>query len=344
MSEQSHRAPSGDALRISAVVPCYDEAAGLPDLYQRLSAACRKVAGESFEIILVNDGSKDNTWSVIKQLCETDPAVVGVDLSRNHGHQLALTAGLSMCRGDRILILDADLQDPPELLPEMFSLMDKGADVVYGKRTQREGEGWFKRFTASLFYRLVNRLTDVEIPEDTGDFRLMSRRALDVLREMPEQHRFIRGMVSWIGFNQVPVHYERLQRVTDTTKYSISKMIRFAIDGITSFSIRPLRLAAYAGIAVAFAAVALLGYVTWFYFVYGVVRGSASLLAIVLFLSGAQMFFLGLIGEYLGRLFLEAKGRPLFVINDVVRSSSTSTLTKGPAGDRPQSEPSGSTM
>ena len=321
MSEQADRARSEDAPRLSAVVPCFDEEAGLAELYERLSAACKDVAGESFEIILVNDGSKDGTWNAIVQLCSSDPAIVGVDLSRNHGHQLALTAGLSLCRGDRILILDADLQDPPELLPEMFGLMDSGADVVYGKRTQRDREGWFKRLTASFFYRLVNRLTEVEIPQDTGDFRLMSRRALDVLREMPEQHRFIRGMVSWIGFTQVPVYYERCARVTGTTKYSTSKMVRFAFDGITGFSIRPLRLAAYAGIVLAFTALALILYLIWFYFTFGFVRGWTSLLSIVLFLGGAQMLFLGLIGEYLGRLFLEAKRRPLFVINDVVRAS-----------------------
>ena len=321
MSEPSDREGSEDAPRVSAVVPCYNEEACLPELYARLSAACKDVAGESFEIILVNDGSRDGTWTAIKQICASDPNVVGVDLSRNHGHQLALTAGLSLCRGERILILDADLQDPPELLAEMFSLMDSGADVVYGKRTQRAGEGWFKLVTARLFYRLINRLTEVEIPEDTGDFRLISRRALDVLRDMPEQHRSIRGMVSWIGFNQVPVHYNRSPRTAGTTNYSIPKMIRFAIDGITGFSIRPLRLAAYAGMVVAFVAIILIAYIIWYYFAFGVVRGWTSLLSIVLFLGGAQMLFLGLIGEYLGRLFLEAKGRPLFVISDVVRTA-----------------------
>jgi dolichol-phosphate mannosyltransferase len=323
MSEQpdgARGAADVDPPRLSAVVPCFDEEASLSDLYARLSAACKNVVGESYEIVLVNDGSTDGTWDAIVQLCASDPAVVGVDLSRNHGHQLALTAGLSLCRGDRVLILDADLQDPPELLQEMFALMDAGADVVYGKRTEREGENWFKRFTASFFYRMVNRLTEVEIPEDTGDFRLMSRRALDVLRAMPERHRFIRGMVSWIGFSQVPVYYKRSPRLAGTTKYTVAKMIRFALDGITGFSTKPLRLAAYAGMIVALAAMGLIVYITWYYFAFGVVRGWTSLISIVLFLGGAQMLFLGLIGEYLGRLFLEAKHRPLYVINNVVRS------------------------
>ena len=318
-----------EAPRLSAVVPCYDEQAVLPELYRRLSAACRGLVGDSYEIVLVNDGSRDGTWDAIVELARTDDAVVGVNLSRNHGHQLALTAGLSLCRGQRVLILDADLQDPPELLPEMFRLMDEGAEVVYGKRTARTGESWFKVATASAFYRLVGRLTDVDIPEDTGDFRLMSRRALDVLREMPEQHRFIRGMVSWIGFNQVPVLYDRPERSAGDTKYPLSKMVRFAFDGITGFSIRPLRVAAYSGLVVAIAALALIAYLIWYYFAFGVVRGWTSLLSIVLFLGSAQMLFLGLIGEYLGRLFLEAKRRPLFIISDVVRSP-------GAESERPQ--------
>jgi dolichol-phosphate mannosyltransferase len=306
--------------RLSAVVPCYNEQAVLPELYERLSAACRDLVGDSYEIVLVNDGSHDSTWQAIVELARKDDAVVGVNLSRNHGHQLALTAGLSLCRGQRILILDADLQDPPELLPEMFQLMDQGAEVVYGKRTARTGESWFKVATARVFYRLVSRLTDVDIPEDTGDFRLMSRRALDVLQQMPEQHRFIRGMVSWIGFKQVPVLYDRPERTAGETKYHFSKMVRFAFDGITGFSIRPLRIAAYAGLVVAIAALALIVYLIWYYFAFGVVRGWTSLLSIVLFLGSAQMLFLGLIGEYLGRLFVEAKRRPLFIISDVVRS------------------------
>ena len=308
------------APRLSAVVPCYDEAASLPELYRRLSAVCRGVVGDDYELVFDNDGSRDDTWKVILGFAQADACVVGVDLSRNHGHQLALTCGLSICRGERVLILDADGQDPPELLPEMWRLMNEGAEVVYGKRSSRRGEGYFKVVTARAFYWLVGRLTDVEIPEDTGDFRLLSRRSLDVLQQMPEQHRFIRGMVSWIGFEQVPLPYDREERLAGSTKYPVGKMVRFALDGITGFSIRPLRLAAYVGSVVAVAATGLIVYIIWYYYQFGVLRGFTSLLSIVLFLGAAQMLFLGLIGEYLGRLFLEAKRRPLFVIRDVVRS------------------------
>jgi len=307
--------------RLSVVVPCYDEEVALPELHRRVSAACQTVVGIDYEIVLVDDGSRDRTWEVVRRLADGDGAVVGMTLSRNHGHQLALTAGLSLCRGERILIVDADLQDPPELLPEMFRLMDEGADVVYGTRATRVGETWFKRITARVFYRLMAYLTEVEIPLDTGDFRLISRRALDVLREMPEQHRFIRGMVSWIGFRQVPIVYDRGDRVGGTTKYPLRTMMQFAIDGITGFSIRPLRLASWAGLIVALCGLGFLAYALAFWFLFGVLRGWMSSIGIMLVLGSAQMIFLGLIGEYLGRLFIEAKRRPLFIVRDVVRSS-----------------------
>ena len=201
-------------------MPCFNEETGLSELYPRLSRACREAVGDDYEIVLVDDGSTDRTWPLIRELAEQDGHVVGVTLSRNHGHQLALTAGLSVCRGDRVLILDADLQDPPELVSEMMALIEReGADVVYGQRLSRDGESWHKKATASLFYRLLGRMTDLSIPVDTGDFRLMTRRALSVLQSMPEQHRFIRGMVSWIGFHQVPFHYNRAQRFAGETKY-----------------------------------------------------------------------------------------------------------------------------
>jgi len=306
--------------RLSVVVPCFDEEGSLPLLHRRVTEACRPVVGDDYEIVLVDDGSRDRTWQVIERLAAEDPAIVGVALSRNHGHQLALSAGLALARGERILILDADLQDPPELVGEMFRLMDEGADVVYGKRATRTGETWFKRASASFFYRTMALLTDVPIPLDTGDFRLMSRRALDVLREMPEQHRFIRGMVSWIGFRQVPIVYDRGDRIAGGTKYPIGRMTRFALDGITGFSIRPLRLASWTGLVVAFLALGFLAYTLAYYFFYGLVPGWTSVMTVILTLGSAQMIFLGLIGEYLGRLFLEAKRRPLFVIRDVVRA------------------------
>lgn len=306
-------------LRLSVVVPCYNEEENIPELYRRLQAACRSGVGESFELIFVNDGSQDNTWSSLCQLAETDRHVVGVNLSRNHGHQLALTAGLSFCRGERILIIDADLQDPPELLEKMMSLMDEGAEVVYGQRISRKGDSWFKRGTAALFYRLLRRMADVAIPPDTGDFRLISRRALNVLHAMPEQYRFIRGMISWIGFRQVPLLYERAPRFAGKTKYPLKRMVRFAMDAVTGFSIQPLRLSIYLSLLTAGLGLILLAYAFISFLFLRAVQGWTSLITVVLLLGSVQMFMLGIMGEYVGRLYMEAKRRPLFVISDVAR-------------------------
>jgi polyisoprenyl-phosphate glycosyltransferase len=304
---------------LSAVVPCFNEEAGLLALHARLSNACREAAGDDYEIVLVDDGSTDETWLRIRSLSETDPHVVGVNLSRNHGHQLALTAGLSVCGGSRVLIIDADLQDPPELLAEMMILMDDGADVVYGQRISRAGETWYKKSTASLFYRLLQKMTDVPIPVDTGDFRLISRRALDVLQAMPEQHRFIRGMVSWIGFTQVPFRYHRAERSAGITKYPLHKMVRFALDAITGFSTQPLRVSVYFGMLLGLVSATLLVYTFASWLFLDAVHGWTSLMAVVLMLGSAQMLFLGILGEYVGRLFMQSKQRPLFVIAEVTR-------------------------
>ena len=236
------RQPSQSGPFLSAVVPCYNEEASLPELHRRLSAALA-AATPDYEIVLINDGSRDQTWPVLCSLAVTDPHLVCVNLSRNHGHQLALSAGLSLCRGQRILVVDADLQDPPELLPQLMQLMDQGADVVYGQRMARDGESVFKKLSAWMFYRLLNFFTEVDIPKDAGDFRLMSRRVLDVFNSMPENFRFIRGMISWVGFKQVPLQYHRPPRAAGETQYTLAKMLRFAFDGITSFSVRPLRFA-----------------------------------------------------------------------------------------------------
>src|SRR6059058_3209662 len=222
---------------LSIVVPCYNEEGCLQALHERLTAAARACRCGDYEIVLVNDGSRDRTLPMMRELAASDPHVVAVNLSRNHGHQLALTAGLDLCRGEKILIIDADLQDPPELLPAMLETMvESDADVVYGVRKSRRGETAFKRATAHGFYRLLSRATEVEIPLDTGDFRLMSRRALDALLAMPEQTRFIRGMVAWIGFKQVPLAYDREERFAGETKYPLKKMMRFAFDALTGFS------------------------------------------------------------------------------------------------------------
>ena len=303
---------------LSVVVPCYNEAATLPVLHARVSSAARSAVGEDYELLLVNDGSRDDSWRVMCDLAARDPRVVAVDLSRNHGHQLALTAGLDLCSGAQVLIIDADLQDPPELLGEMRRVMaDAQADVVYAVRRRREGETIFKRATAALFYRLLDRVTDTPIPLDTGDFRLMSRRALDALLAMPEQARFIRGMVAWIGYRQVPFPYNRAERHAGETNYPLGKMVRLAFDAVTGFSTAPLRFASHVGLALTGATLLLLVYIAVGFFTGTAVQGWTSTMLVVVLLGAVQMFVLGMIGEYLGRLYVESKRRPLYLVADV---------------------------
>jgi glycosyltransferase involved in cell wall biosynthesis len=303
---------------LSIVVPCYNEEACLAELHGRLAAAARQVAGDSYEIVLVNDGSRDRSWEMMQALAAGDPHVVAINLSRNHGHQLALTAGLDLCSGERILIIDADLQDPPELLPEMMETMVRQrADVVYAVRRARAGETAFKRATAKLFYRGLSRLAEIEIPLDTGDFRLMSRRALDALLSLPEQARFIRGMVAWIGFRQVPIVYDRAERHAGQTKYPLSKMVRFAFDAVTGFSTAPLRFASHVGLWLVAASALLLVYIGFAFLSGATIQGWTSLMFVVVVLGAVQMFVLGMIGEYLGRLYIESKRRPLYIVSDI---------------------------
>lgn len=306
---------------LSVVIPCYNEADGLLELHRRVTSVCEQCIGDQYELVLVNDGSADTTWKVMQEIAARDPRLVAINLSRNYGHQLALSAGLQMCRGERIFILDADLQDPPELLPAMMARMDAGCDVVFGQRTKREGETMFKKASAFAFYRILDRLVDIEIPQDTGDFRLMSRRAVEVLNSMPEHHRFIRGMVSWIGLRQEALPYDRAARFAGDTKYPLSKMIRFAIDAITGFSVRPLRLASYMGLAFGALCVLLMVYVFTSYFMGRTVDGWTSLAVIVLALGSVQLVVAGVMGEYLGRLYMESKRRPLYVIQEITCSS-----------------------
>src|SRR3954453_4712760 len=303
---------------LSIVVPCYNEEACLGELHARLGAAARNVAGDDYEIVLVNDGSRDRSWAMMKDLAERDPRLVAINLSRNHGHQLALTAGLDLCRGERILIIDADLQDPPELLPDMVERMAaEQADVVYAVRRARAGETAFKLATAKLFYRGLSKLAEIEIPRDTGDFRLMSRRALDALLSLPEQAGFIRGMVAWVGFRQVPIVYDRAERHAGPTKYPLSKMVRFALDAVTGFSTAPLRFASHFGLWLVAATVLILIYIAIGFLSGSAIPGWTSLMLVVVVLGAVQMFVLGLIGEYLGRLYIEAKRRPLYIVSDI---------------------------
>jgi dolichol-phosphate mannosyltransferase len=303
---------------LSIVIPCYNEEACLGALHARLSEAARAVAGEDYEIVLVNDGSRDGSWEAMRALAAGDPRLVAINLSRNHGHQLALTAGLDLCSGERILIIDADLQDPPELLPAMVAEMERQrADVVYAVRRARAGETAFKRGTAKLFYRALSRLAEIEIPLDTGDFRLMSRRALDAFLSLPEQARFIRGMVAWVGFRQVPILYDRAERHAGETKYPLSRMIRFAFDAVTGFSTAPLRFASHIGLWLVAASILLLVYIAVGFLSGTAIQGWTSLMLVVVVLGAVQMFVLGMIGEYLGRLYIESKRRPLYIVSDI---------------------------
>ncbi len=304
--------------QLSVVIPCYNEQGCLDALHARVSAAARAAVGDDYEIVLVNDGSRDDSWAAMQRLAAADPHLVAINLSRNHGHQLALTAGLDLCSGAQILIIDADLQDPPELLGEMRATMAREeADVVYAVRRKRRGETWFKRATAAAFYRLLDRMTDTPIPLDTGDFRLMSRRALDALLSLPEQARFIRGMVAWIGFRQVPLAYDRAERHSGETNYPFGKMLRLAFDAMTGFSTAPLRFASHAGLLLTGASLLLLIYIAFGWLTGSAVAGWTSTMLVVVLLGAVQMFVLGMIGEYLGRLYVESKRRPLYLVADV---------------------------
>lgn len=312
---------------LSIVVPCYNEAACLEALAERLHRGAAEVAGQDYEIILINDGSRDDSWPRMRALNAADPRLTAIDLSRNHGHQLALTAGLDLSRGAYILIVDADLQDPPELLgPMLETLRREDADVVYGVRRSRNGETAFKRGTAKLFYRVLSRATETDIPLDTGDFRLMTRRALDVFLAMPEQARFVRGMVAWAGFRQVPIPYDRAERFAGSSKYPLAKMVRFAFDAVTGFSSAPLKFASYAGLLLSAASLLLLVYIGVGWASGSTIEGWTSLMLVVVVLGAIQMFVLGMIGEYLGRVYNEVKRRPLYVVAEIAGSPREGTL------------------
>lgn len=303
---------------LSVVVPCYNEESCLDLLHERISNAAKAAVGDDYEIVLINDGSKDGSWVAMQRIAAIDPHLVAINLSRNHGHQLALTAGLDLCSGQQILIIDADLQDPPELLSEMRATMvEQDADVVYAVRRKREGETIFKKLTAAIFYRMLDRLTDTPIPLDTGDFRLMSRRALDAFLSLPEQARFIRGMVAWVGFRQVPFSYDRAERHAGETHYPLGKMVRLAFDAVTGFSTAPLRLASHVGLALTGLSLLLFIYIAVGFFSGSAVQGWTSTMLIVVLLGAVQMFVLGMIGEYLGRLYVESKRRPLYLVSDI---------------------------
>jgi len=305
----------------SIIAPIYNELENIPELHRRVSEVMDST-DEPWELILVDDGSTDGSTEVIRKLAKEDKCVRAVIFARNFGHQIAITAGWDYARGDAVVIIDADLQDPPELILEMAKKWKEGYEVVYAVRKEREGESWFKLWTASLFYRIIYRITDVKIPLDTGDFRLMDRKVVDVLRQMRERHRFPRGMSAWVGFKQIGVEYKRAARKAGETKYPFRKMFRLALNAITSFSYFPLQVATFFGFASAGIAIIAIPFV-----VYMRITGSqaffgqATTLIAVLFLGGVQLISLGILGEYIGRLYDEAKGRPLYIVREAPEDS-----------------------
>jgi glycosyltransferase involved in cell wall biosynthesis len=329
MSQFVQTAP--DRCALSVVIPVYNEDAGLDALVARVSAAARELFAEDYEFILVNDGSKDGSWARICAHAERDPRIVAINLARNHGHQLALTAGLNHVRGELVFVLDADLQDPPELLGPMLAKLREGHDVVYGQRVKRHGETAFKRGTAALFYRMLGKMVDTHIPPDTGDFRLMTRRVVEQLNAMPERYRFIRGLVSFIGFSQVPYPYERDARFAGETNYPLRKMVALAIDAVTSFSVVPLRFASHLGMLFGLAGLVSLGLIVAVWLQGGTVQGWASLAALILIMGSVQLLVLGVFGEYLGRMYMEGKHRPLFIIAEVRRHPVASAAAAEPS-------------
>ncbi|MNX50973.1 hypothetical protein D3C86_816180 [compost metagenome] len=303
---------------ISVVVPIYNEEAIIPELHRRLSAVMAAMP-ETYELVFVNDGSRDRSVELLRDLTARDPHSRLVNLSRNFGHQIAITAGMDHAQGDAVVIIDADLQDPPEVIPELAAKWREGFDVVYAVREQRHGESLFKRATAAGFYRLISKITNVDIPVDTGDFRLMSRTAVEGLKRVREKNRFVRGLVAWLGFKQTGVKFVRHERFAGTTKYPLKKMLKFAFDGITSFSFLPLQLATYMGFLVSGASFLGILYVVYLrLFAHATIIGWASLMAVVLFLGGVQLITIGIIGEYIGRIYEEVKGRPLYLTQEVL--------------------------
>ena len=306
---------------LSVVVPAYNEREVLDQFHQRLGSVLDSLPAGT-EIVYVNDGSNDGTIGVMRRLRDLDPRVAIIDLSRNYGKEIALTAGLDFARGDAVVVIDADLQDPPELIRDLVAHWREGYDVVYGKRAARDGETWVKKVTAHYFYRFIRFVSKVQIPEDTGDFRLLSRRGVDSLKQLREQHRFMKGLFAWIGFPQKAVLYRRDPRYAGETKWNYWRLWNFAIEGITSFSIAPLKLASYVGLLTAVVAFTYGAYMLVRTLLFGnPVPGYPSLLMVILFLGGLQLLALGVIGEYLGRMFNETKQRPLYYVQECLPSS-----------------------
>lgn len=303
-------------VKYSIVVPVYNEEEVIHETYRRLTEVMRSTK-EAYELLFVNDGSKDRTAEIIKEYSEQDPAVVLLDFARNFGHQIAITAGMDYARGEAVVVIDADLQDPPELILEMIEKWKQGFDVVYAKRTKRKGETYFKKQTAAMFYRFLRAMTDIDIPLDTGDFRLLDRKVCNQMNSIQEKNRFVRGLVSWVGFKQIAVEYERDERLAGESKYPLKKMLKLSMDGITSFSYKPLKLASYAGVTLSGIGFIYLLVVMYLkLFTDSTITGWSSLIVIQLFFSGIILIILGMIGEYIGRIYDETKNRPLYIVRE----------------------------
>ncbi len=307
-----------EKIRYSLVVPLYNEEAVIEETNRRLTSVLNEL-NESYEIIYVNDGSRDLTASLVRSFCEADPKIKLITFSRNFGHQTAITAGMDYACGEAIIIIDADLQDPPEIIPQMIGRWKEGYEVVYGRRTKRDGETWFKRFTARRYYRLLNRMTDVDIPADVGDFRLIDAKVRDALLSIPEHNRYVRGLISWLGFRQTFVEFIRAPRFAGETKYPLKKMLKLAADGITSFSYKPLKLGIGLGLILSIFSFCFLlfVFVARLFDLVVMEPGYASIMCVILFFFGIVLIMLGIIGEYIARIFEEVKGRPLYIVSDL---------------------------
>lgn len=306
----------------SVVIPAYNEEEAIAETYRRVTEVMQNM-GETYELVFVNDGSRDRTAFVIAGFCKNDRNVRLVNLSRNFGHMPAISAGMATARGDGIFIIDADLQDPPEIFPQMAEKWREGYHVVYGKRRNRAGESWFKKLSARLFYRTINALTTVDLPLDTGEFRLIDRKVCDAVNKLPEKNRYIRGLVSWVGFKQIAVEYDRQERFAGTTKYPLRKMLAFAADAIVSFSYKPLKIATSLGFFISLVSFGYLLVVLFqHFFTDRTITGWASTMAIILLTQGIVIMILGVLGEYVGRVYEEIKGRPVYIIQEIVEGES----------------------
>jgi polyisoprenyl-phosphate glycosyltransferase len=303
-------------VKYSVIIPMYNEEAVIEETYRRLKKVMNST-GQPYELLFVNDGSKDLSADIIRDYCSWDPAVKLIDFSRNFGHQIAITAGMDYASGEAVIIIDADLQDPPELILQMIGKWKEGYEVVYAQRIKRKGETWFKKWSASVFYRVLRASTDISIPVDTGDFRLMDRKVVEEMKRLPENNRFVRGLVSWVGFRQTAIEYERDERLAGETKYPLRKMIKLCLDGITSFSIKPLKLSGYLGALVSASGFLYLIYVIYLaLFTDATIRGWPSIIVSMLIFNGFTLLMLGILGEYVGRIYDESKARPLYIVRE----------------------------